>query len=700
MTMLGMPDMAEPKELGKSCHLSQPDLAKTMEVFRVVLEGYDLYVKDRLAFRKVSKAARDLHDQLASDVSFNTNRYLRGSSDIPSVSTSEIVAAVRGFLSRGCRPTHLSIEMPEEQDTALHDGKLLALLFMWREAASVTDLRLETGYPLTPAVVSAIAGLSPKLNSIVLLCGRSSPDGTNQPAEPVDLDGAAAAAEELLRQLGPRLRRLEFRMLDGCRYVWPTRAFRGLSHCTALRELELACFEDLLPHDGVPADLLVLRSIASLSGLKSLQLADTTMRFDPPVPLPTPIERLASTPSLESCLSGLTALTCLKLHLGRLHHYANKEDYEYASYVADTRGLDERLEELRQLGRHAEAATLQAAAAAESHAVAAAIRCMPHLKELRTPAMLHAADLPALTTLTCLRMGSIAVPTELPAAASDFKLVLPSQLQRFELHAPLPVRVAAALQAPPREPGDVPCSLMAGGRLWDFEANHWCLDFRSGDLDDEGRLTAGAVDAMRRAVTAIRGFGFRKLKGFCRDDARERGVRVRGLGVTPALPPAVADGGEGSHCAAWLGELTSLRLEALALQGLVVSPRDMLGLARCMAGITELDLSGCSYAVSSLPLLAGLQQLRQLGMHCGDWLCDDMWSEHHQQAIMAACLSITAPVSAGSGSAGEAGELGARGLLPQLKLLQIGCYEDAMDWIEAAVAPAREEWVRWMPSAR
>ncbi|GFR49552.1 hypothetical protein Agub_g11598, partial [Astrephomene gubernaculifera] len=575
--------MAE--ELGNRSYLSCRKLHETMEVFKVVFENCGFWTPDWLAFRRVSKAARDLHDQLARNVGFSTNDYLRGPFDLQSVSANDIAVAVRGILSRGCRPTRLHLDMPKAQDKLQHEEKLLILLSSWGEAASVTHLSLSTGWPLTSAVVSAVAGLSPNLRSIRLLCGCSTSDGTYQPAQPVDLDAAAAAAEELLRLLGPRLTKLEFRMLDGCRYVWPTRAFRGLSHCTALRELALACFEDLLPFDGIPADLLLLRSIASLSGLQSLELADTTLPLEPAVPSPTPVERLVSAPSLESYLSGLTALTCLKLHLGRLHHYPNKEEYDYVMDDADTRSLDERLEELQQLGMHAEAAALQVAAEAESRAVAAAVRCMPNLKELRTPAMLHAADLPTLTTPTCLRFGSIAAPSPLPAA-DDFRIVLPSQLQRFETHAPLPVRVAAALQAPPRDPGEEPCFLMAGGRLWEFEATSWGLDFQQGDVNDQGRLTAEAAAAMRRAIAAMRAFRFRKLKRHCSSGAVERGVLVRGLSGVFVEPPVPADGGEGSHCAAWLGELAPLRLEGLALNALALAPRDMLGLARCMAELT------------------------------------------------------------------------------------------------------------------
>ncbi|GFR45461.1 hypothetical protein Agub_g6858 [Astrephomene gubernaculifera] len=696
--------MAKLSNFGSDSCFTQPATPKLVLVFQCVLANIELDPTDKLTFRHVCRAARDLHDQHARTVRFKANS-LQGPSALNLLSSDDVAAAIRGILARGCRPTTMIIEKPPPPYKLLHETKLLTFLTSWAEAASVTDLLLYIDLPLTPAVVSAIANLSPKLARVVLVCGE---DDQALPAPPTDdLAAAAAAGEELLRLLGPRLTRLELRMFDGSQYAWPTRAFRGLSYCTALKELELAFFDDLLPSDGVPADLLLLQSIAPLSGLRSLQLTDDCHRRGwPRVEPPTPAERLASAPALESCLSGLTALTRLEMHLARLQHYPNRQGYAGVYYHVG--GLDDQILELQRQEQPAVAATLEAAAAAESRALAAAARCMPGLVELRTPAVVHAADLSTLTTLTYLRCGLISMPGEAAAAvprdaASGYKIVVPPQLQRLETHAPLPVRTAAALRAPPVEGVDqVPCSLMAGGRLWGCNASPWCLDF-SDDAEQQGSLTADAVDALRRAVAALSGFRFRPFMHVSwRPDEEERGVRVRMKYNDSVEPPRAPDGSNGSHCRAWLGELACLELEALCLDGFTMSPVDILGLGRCMTSVQVLDLRGCDYSVASLPLLAGMQRLRELQLSIEFWQYSDAWSD--RQEIMAAFLGLTSPLTTPTGGPGGAlqnpGIEGSShvGPLPKLQLISIVCKEGSepeIALLEDAVTPAREEFRRW-----
>ncbi|GFR45460.1 hypothetical protein Agub_g6857 [Astrephomene gubernaculifera] len=720
--------MAETVDPGHCICLSQSASRKLVLVFRCLFENKTYMLpREAMAFRQVCMAARDVHDQFARGVGFSSSSFAQHPFDHNEVSPDGMVRSIRSLLSRGCRPTSLNAALPPSQDSQKDVEKLLLLLNTWSEAGSITNLRLSTKLPLTPAVVSAMAAVSPKLTSIQLTCGGQSI--ASAAAAPVDTDAAAAAGEELLRLLGPRLTKLEFRMLDGSQDVWPTRAFRSLSACTALRELELTSQDDLLPVEGVPADLFLLKSIASLSGLQSLHLADSPLRASSAVPPPTPAERLASAPTLESCLSGLTALTRLKLNLARLQHYPNRDDFADMPYTADTSSIEDRIVQLVEQGEPQQAGMLIRASLEEWRELGDALCCMPNLAELQVPVLVEAEDFPHLPSLTRLHVGSVFGPLArqlvqhmwlLPGAQP---LVLPPRLQQFTTNAPLAVSAAAMLQtqqlASPKPAGHSPCCLTAGGRLAVVGAEPLCLEFsNSGDVDDEGRLTAGAVAAMLRAVAVVRrGFGLEPCRW--RGHTFQRGIQVRVWGKTGVRPPRAPDGSNGSHCRAWLGELACLQPEVLSLSSFAVLPHDMLGLARCMAHVKVLDLSGCSYNVASLPLLTGMQQLHTLEVDCEDWACDYPWSTQHQHAITAAFLALTGPSCDGAGAAAghhEAGREGGGsgagddegsrsvvcGPLPQLRQIWIGYFEDedTRAWLEAAVALVRAEFNGWMPLGR
>ncbi|GLC38128.1 hypothetical protein PLESTF_000319000 [Pleodorina starrii] len=114
-------------------------------------------------------------------------------------------------------------------------------------------------------------------------------------------------------------------------------------------------------------------------------------------------------------------------------------------------------------------------------------------------------------------------------------------------------------------------------------------------------------------------------------------LEVRGPGSVEALHPPVptltaaeaeaeagaavaGGGGNDTHCGSWLRELMAeLRPDSLKLWGFYLPPLDMLGMARCMGGLKVLQLFGCSYYLSSLPLLRGLAALDQLSMRAEDW---------------------------------------------------------------------------------
>ncbi|KXZ53433.1 hypothetical protein GPECTOR_7g1331 [Gonium pectorale] len=403
--------------------------------------------------------------------------------------------------------------------------------------------------------------------------------------------------------------------------------------------------------------------------------------------------------SLEARLSRLTALETLRLDLYRLRHFPN-----YCECQTSPPSLTKQLNSLRITDPGA-MGQLRAVAEAEWAAVAAAARRMPNLSELRVPVEANAGDLAALTSLTCLRVGALALPRGGHSARAP-TCALPPSLRRLETHTPMPVHVVAALQ--PAAPGERPCSLMAGGRLWDLEDSPWCLEFQAGDVDEQSRLTALAAANMKLAAGVLWRLGFRHEPLWRGDDFPGLHVKVSNPGGLTVLPPAPGDAADprhsGSHVESWLGSLAPLRLEGLVLAGWTLPARDLLGLARCMRTLTRLDLRGTSYTVGSLQHLATLPELSRLYVSNQDWEWPGQMHEgeaYGEEVVESAFLALTASVPTASGPAGaEGGEAPAEAAaqnggwvpLPKLQLLEVE-YPDGVfvESLERALAPARQE---------
>jgi hypothetical protein len=133
---------------------------------------------------------------------------------------------------------------------------------------------------------------------------------------------------------------------------------------------------------------------------------------------------------------------------------------------------------------------------------------------------------------------------------------------------------------------------------------------------------------------------------------------------------------------------------------------------RWRQSIQDLHLDGCSYHVSSLPLLGGgLEAVEKLVLQSGDWEWEDR-SEHAFMKVVveAAFLALTAPsTSHGAtrcdGSDTEADdealyECKAALPLPQLKTLTIYRHDSSTDgeWLREALAAATVELGRRRPA--
>ncbi|GLC42195.1 hypothetical protein PLESTB_000641100 [Pleodorina starrii] len=678
------PDAAKIADLG-------PLPVNLVQAIRLLFLERCLDLESRLSLRQACRAFRDIHDHAASSICLGRTRDQLQPSEFPSA--EEVSKMVRGALARGCRPTEVAL-----QEAANSEDVMLAFLQSFSCADTVERIFIGTNSQFTSSVAREVTRGLPKLSDVSLHLPASS--------------GTAAAAQVLLQLLGPKLKGL--RILVPSVGHWPADALEPLLHCTALTQLTLGNdWRTAEPEYGLTAETSLLRTLSSMTGLRALTLTGGAQ------PAASSEERRARAASLESCLSALTALTSLEVGLHCLNH-ALHPDLELRDPNDDS-DVAEVAEELRAGGRAEEAARLMAAVDSESRALAAAVRCMPQLRELRTRARIFAADLAPLTALTYLRVGAIVLPPPLPQQAHDNQLQrtpvydLPPLLERLKVYAPLSMRVAASLRRSPAAAaaGAPLISWRAPGLMFRDGQPFWSLEFSLSDLDDERRLTAEGIARVHPAVTNLASSFKLTTPG---SDSHDLCLRVYGFQEPRARPPdptaAAAAGaaapGDGTHCGSWLGAMMSeLRPSELELWGFALSPRDMLGMTRCMAGLKDLDLRGCRYSPTSLPLLGGLASVKWLTIATDDW----EWGsdQEAQNTIEAAFLGLSAPAPRAAGWL--EGGYGADGCvealydsqaaaLPLPKLAELVVFCDEIideDWLRQAVMPAGEELRRRRP---
>ncbi|GLC42239.1 hypothetical protein PLESTB_000646100 [Pleodorina starrii] len=678
------------------------------QVLRLLLAKYQYDTEFLTSLRQTCRALREAHDQVLERFDLGTCAFPPKPWRLPSV--EEVQASIRAAVERGCRPSRVSLDVDRDlHDATASDEVMVAFLTSLASAGSVESVRIGLQTRLTEAVARAISCVSPKLSSLEFRWSSHRREAAY----------VSAAVQLLLQLAGPKLRDVGLHIFD---YYLPVRALESLVYCTGLTQLQiLNNWYDEEPEIGLPAESSLLTTLATLTSLRDLSFAGGTR---PPTDASA---RQARAAALESCLSPLTALTRLDIRLHCLQHARHQDLDNYESI--DIASVDEEVAQLQSEGRSADAAQLLAATAAEWSALAAAVRRMPNLKVLRTPARANAADLASLTALTYLRVGAIMLPgPEEPAAHRPWLVYdLPPLLKRLVVYTPLSVHVAAALRRAPPSPlacAPPPFICWNAPRLMTgcVEDAHWSLRFQDCDVDAEGRLTGEALDGLRRAVAAVKSAFAPKRTGRRKVAPH---VDVNGVGTVWVLPPehapeleagAGGGGGAGTHCGSWLGALLaelrpgSLKLWAFKLP----SPRDMLGLARCGAGLRVLNIDNCSYHVSALPLLGGLESLEELTLFSETWEWQDAADTSYKISVVeAAFLALTAPVAratdddgggmAGAESDGGAEEealYGCRAAMPLPWLQQLTVRfadDDTEEWLREGLAEATEELQRRRP---
>ncbi|KXZ53312.1 hypothetical protein GPECTOR_7g1206 [Gonium pectorale] len=653
-----------------------------------------MFDKDQLSVRMACRDMRDAYDQSVSSISVTPFRIAfacmtgeLGEVELPSPDV--VTRAVEGMRARGLRPSTISFHMPWTEDAALHEQRVLALLRALAGTDAVTDVGFNCHTPITTAVARAVATFIPKLESLFLTHGPEPYElGPHKPPphraippppQPAEVESAAASVVELLRLTGPSLKTLFLCADAGGRHV-PAQALRSVSFCSSLRSLQLALppwpeSVDSMAQVLADEDLL-LQDISVISTLRSLELTGGGC-WVPPAHM-----RLTLADALGSALSRLTGLTCLKIRVRRLTHYwSGMSGFDPMYDASDLNGQVHELLDGDQVER---AQVLLAAAAAEWRVVAAAVRRMPGLAELRVPMRANLADLTALTALTCLRVGQLVSPEAFDAMANTAAIggtlathSLPPSLRRLETHIPLSVRVLASLQPAALLPGAPPCSLLACGRLRGRPNQAWCLDFERMDVA-AGRLTPEAVATFRRAVFVLGHFDVRD------PDWNSRGVCVcAGREVArPPLPPVDVDNVRMvTHFSSWMGELVALRLEWLALSNMWLTPQDLRGMAHLMGGLKGLELRGSRYAPAGLLQLAGMQELKALRLGSDSWreIFED--DEFLYDSLDGVFLALTA-APAGKDASWPVP-------LPKLQWVQIFVADDEVEDMEAALASAK-----------
>ncbi|GLC42224.1 hypothetical protein PLESTB_000644500 [Pleodorina starrii] len=657
--------------------------------------------KDFKVLRRACRELRDLHDTAA------VREILLGSANRPfgwqPPSPEEVEAATHGVLTRGGKPTSVSLELGSRSTvTATWEQSVLALLGALADGeAPITRVKLGAHTPITEAVARAVARFSPSLTHLEYwYCPDPTPvDGAGDGDEDAAVHSSSkerlvAALQLLLQLTGPGLKDLVLCAND---LNWPSHVANPLPYCTALTRLHLqfnmasAGYED----GGLAAESAVLAALPSLANLRDLRLENGA---EPPA---DPAVRQARAVALGSCLSPLTALTRLHISLCSLQHAL-----EYDIEGGNGHTVFAQIAQLQSEGRAEEADQLESAVAAEWRAVAMAARCMPSLVELHTPAVANVADLGSLTALTSLTAGALELPKQLhaddntttpPLLGSQQRekapvYELPPLLERLKVNAPLPLDVAAALRrsssaataAPGSSDAAAATSTAAPAAVF-LRASHtsWCmgnypcwgLEFRARGrnyLDAEGRLTAQAITDIRSALANLKDTFGRLLP-----PPAEGGGSVHlviSAGGSRVLPPSEEsyDGaGDGTHWGSWLGPVVEdlPPLQGLKLSGFALSPRDMLSLGRSLQGVKILNLRGCSYPLPAIPLLARLNLLEELCLRADDWVAapaaggddDDDGGALQQQLkpsdVESVFLCLVAPLSssgAGGGNDGEA----------------------------------------------
>lgn len=194
------------------------------------------------------------------------------------------------------------------------------------------------------------------------------------------------------------------------------------------------------PPGSIDTEACILSSVATLSGLRSLTLMTNP---HPDTCTPEALHRHVS--SLWS-LSALTALTHLDLVLPKCYTPI-ADSYFRATKVSDSDRYA--WESVREQQRHA---------------ILSAVRCMPHLEDLRCPTLwLSTADTALLTSLTSLVLGGLLPPPPPLHPPSPFAVgaaapgplsgatggTLPPLLEHLNLNIGVSPRTLAALQLPP-----------------------------------------------------------------------------------------------------------------------------------------------------------------------------------------------------------------------------------------------------------
>ncbi|GLC42197.1 hypothetical protein PLESTB_000641300 [Pleodorina starrii] len=656
--------------------------------------------EERLALRETCHVFRELHDQEVKSITIGKNGPIL---PIKFPTAVEVSLTVRGALTRGCRPKEVAVNMHafDVSDVSAPEDSMLALLDSLAGANSVESFCFHSRTPLKEAVALAVSAAIPNLACMYLSASR--PDGA-------DVQPPAAL---LLQLVGPKLKSLG---LCAHKAAWPAQALETLTLCSALTKLSFSMdWDNEEVERGLVAESTLRRSLSSLTGLQELRLwggvhppADTAVRQ-------------VRAAALESCLSSLTGLTSLDIHVRCLEHVQHP-DVQLRDNNEEE--VEVQVSQLQAEGRAEEAARLLAAVDAESRALAAALRCMPQLKEFRALARVNAADLAPLTALTYLRVGAIVLPQQ----AHDNQLQrtpvydLPPLLERLKVYAPLSMRVAASLRRSPAAAaaGAPLISWRAPGLLLRGDQPFWSLEFSRSDLDDEDRLTAAAAARVHPAATNLassferaapaksRGLLLRvftcQTEKYVGPPSSAAGAALVATQGTAAA--AVAGGGDGTHCGSWLGSMVlELQPEELRLRGFEFSARDMLGIARCSAGLRALDLRGCSYSLSSLPLLGGLAALESLTLSFEDWTGFDWEAASSTDALRAAFLALTAPTVRSGRWIKEDSDVD--GLyeeedalpLPRLKRLSIDAIEGVTQhWLRQELAVVNSELGRRRPN--
>ncbi|KAG2499528.1 hypothetical protein HYH03_002474 [Edaphochlamys debaryana] len=216
-------------------------------------------------------------------------------------------------------------------------------------------------------------------------------------------------------------------------------------------------------------------------------------------------------------------------------------------------------------------------------------------------AVLDTTGLEALTALTHIHVGSLALPTPEGGAASarpDWRsLKLPPRLEQLDLHSSeVPLELVSHVRKESRRPDcrEYAVNMSVGGLV---------LSSGTHIVASEGTLKAKGEASLCNALSFL----------YCDCDP------VRITAAMPAgrrwLKPCPT--GTGSH-ERWLRAIRPLEPSALTLTNIALSTDDLRAIAK-LHRLETLELRSCSFPVYSLPVLYGLPSLSELTLDIRGW---------------------------------------------------------------------------------